>query len=323
MTKRYLVQRFSADLVEPAAQLLADRHRRQRQACPALDPAYEDPAKCVPLIRERLEQDGAVGAFAYSRGQPAGYVLFTPRPDSMWGPNAWAEDAGNAGDGEAIREAYAAVAGDLVERGVRGHWAMVPSSDADLNDGWFTMSFGMQQAYAFREPVGADFQPPARQGLVIRRPEAADIPALAQLDMVLPAHVTAAPVFSKLSPHTVEESAAELEEDFNNAKYSFWVAEHDGRVISTMVGLSVHESSSWGPLMKPASAGLLGYAATFPDGRGLGAGRALTEAFMAWARDEGYEWLVTDWRSTNLEANRTWRAMGFRPHFNRLFRAIP
>ena len=75
-------------------------------------------------------------------------------------------------------------------------------------------------------------------------------------------------------------------------------------------------------MMKPVSAALLGYAATLPDARGLGAAHALTEAYMAWARDEGYEWLVTDWRSTNLEANRTWRAMGFRPHFYRLHRAI-
>ncbi len=75
--------------------------------------------------------------------------------------------------------------------------------------------------------------------------------------------------------------------------------------------------------MKPSNAAMLGYAATLPDARGLGAGRALTDVFMAWARDEGYEWLVTDWRATNLEANRTWRAMGFKPMWNRLFRLIP
>jgi GNAT superfamily N-acetyltransferase len=320
---RYEVQPLTDTLIDDAAQLLAQRHRDHRAACPALDVRFEDAAECAPLIRARLEQEGSLGAIAYSAGRPAGYALFTPRPIDQWGPNAWAEDTGNAGETESVREVYAAVAGALVEREVRGHWAMVPSNDAELNDGWFTMSFGMQHAYAFREPARADFQPLARPGLVVRRPEAADIPALAELDMVLPAHLTGSPVFSKLNPHTLEEAATELEEDLNNPKYSFWVAEHDGRVISTLVGVSVHDSSSWGPLMKPASAALLGFAATFPDGRGLGAGRALTEAFMAWARDEGYEWLVTDWRSTNLEANRTWRAMGFRPHFNRLFRAIP
>jgi len=43
---------------------------------------------------------------------------------------------------------------------------------------------------------------------------------------------------------------------------------------------------------------------------------------MCWSRDEGYEWVATDWRSTNLLANRNWTALGFKPSFHRLHRAI-
>lgn len=291
---------------------------------PALNVAYESPEGCVPLVQERFEQDESLGAFAFgSDGKPAAFVLTTPRADPTWGPNAWAEDAGNAGDGEAIRECYAQLAGPLVETGKRGHWAMVPATDDELVEAWFSMSFGIQQAYAFREPVGADFQPSIGDGLVIRRPAAADIPALAELDLVLPKHVRGAPVFSTINVPALAEVEAELAEDLDNPKYSIWVAEHDGRVIATLVATSVENSSAWAPLMKPTSAALLGYAATLPDARGLGASRALTDTYMAWARDEGYEWLTTDWRTTNLEANRTWRAMGFRPSFYRLYRAIP
>jgi hypothetical protein len=32
--------------------------------------------------------------------------------------------------------------------------------------------------------------------------------------------------------------------------------------------------------------------------------------------------VATDWRSTNLEADRAWRNLGFRPSFRRLHRAI-
>ncbi len=322
MSARYEVRRLTADLTEAAANLLAERHRRQRQAVPALDPAYEDPARCALLITDRLAQPGAVGSLALRHGKPAGYVLMTSRGDEIWGPNSWAEDDGSAGDGESIRECYAALAGDLVDAGISGHWAMVPASDADMSQGWFSMSFGLQHDYAVREAVGPDFEPATRDGLTIRRPTKADVAALAELDLVLPRHLMGAPVFSTLKPPTLDEAAADLAEDLDNPKHSFWVAERAGRVISTLVGLSVHESSSWGSLMKPASAAMLGFAATLPDARGLGAGRALTDAFMAWARDEGYEWLVTDWRSTNLEANRTWRAMGFRSMWHRLHRLI-
>lgn len=75
-------------------------------------------------------------------------------------------------------------------------------------------------------------------------------------------------------------------------------------------------------MMRPRSAGFLGFAAVLPDGRGLGVGRALGETVIAWSRDEGYECVATDWRSTNLQANRSWLALGFKPAFHRLHRAI-
>ena len=43
---------------------------------------------------------------------------------------------------------------------------------------------------------------------------------------------------------------------------------------------------------------------------------------LAWAREAGYTSVATDWRSTNLEADGAWRALGFRPTFRRLHRLI-
>lgn len=322
MPTRFQTRKFTPELIDGAAQLLADRHRRDRLAWPALDPKFEDARNCAPLIDERLAHDGAVAAAAFEGRRLAGYVLMTPKDDSTWGPNAWAEDVGSAGEGEAVRQAYAAIAGDLVDAGIRGHWAMVPATDADLVDAWFTMSFGLQHAYALREPVGTDFEPRIGHSLMIRHPTRDDMAALVELDLVLPNHTRRAPVFSTLAVPTREETESELAEDFDNPNYTVWIAEHEGRIVAELVGVDIHESHSWTALMTPVSAGFLGYAATLPEARGLGAGRALTDVFMAWARDKGYEWLATDWRSTNLEANRTWRAMGFRPHYCRLHRNI-
>ena len=60
----------------------------------------------------------------------------------------------------------------------------------------------------------------------------------------------------------------------------------------------------------------------FPEARGLGVGKALGETTLAWSRDAGFEAIQTDWRSTNIEADRTWRGLGFRPTFRRLHRLI-
>jgi GNAT superfamily N-acetyltransferase len=57
--------------------------------------------------------------------------------------------------------------------------------------------------------------------------------------------------------------------------------------------------------------------------RGSGAGVALMNASFAWARQEGYATIVTDWRETNLLSSRFWPKRGFRRSFLRLYRSIP
>ena len=67
----------------------------------------------------------------------------------------------------------------------------------------------------------------------------------------------------------------------------------------------------------------LGFAATLPEARGSGIGVALTQAGLAWAAEEGYPAMLTDWRVTNLLSSRFWPRRGFRPQYLRLYRAVP
>jgi GNAT superfamily N-acetyltransferase len=322
MRARLEVRRFEPDLLDDAAGLIAAGHRAARHNQPELDPAFEAIGRAREVAEALLARDDASGAIAYVGGKPAGCVLMVPRPETAWGPNAWAEDGASAGEPDAVRAAYAAVAGDLVAAGRRRHFALVPSRDEKLIDAWFSLGFGLQHVYAAREPVGADFEPSPREDLRIRRADARDVRALAALDVVLPEHLRGAPVFSDVPPANSTDIEAEILEDLANPQYAFFVAEQRGEVIAMLVATPLEATTSWGPLMRPVRAAFLGYAATFPAARGLGAGRALTEHFFAWSRDGGYDWLATDWRSANLEADRTWRAMGFRPLYLRLHRAI-
>jgi GNAT superfamily N-acetyltransferase len=120
----------------------------------------------------------------------------------------------------------------------------------------------------------------------------------------------------------VDEIEAELAEDFDDPKFTFFVAEHEGAVVGSAIACDLSVSSSNGSLIKPASAGFLGYAAVLPSARGSGAGKALGETVLAWARDAGYPVIATDWRSTNLQADRSWRGLGFRPTFRRMHRFV-
>ena len=81
-------------------------------------------------------------------------------------------------------------------------------------------------------------------------------------------------------------------------------------------------SSAHSGLARPPGASFLGFAITYPEARGTGAGVALTDASFAWAREHGYETMVTDWRETNLLSSRFWPRRGFRTSFLRVHRWI-
>ncbi len=323
MSARYDVRPFVPADIEAAADLLAERHRRQREAIPALNPDFEQREHTTDRLRALLAGDEPSGAICFDGDAPVAYVVGTGRPETPWGPNIWVEDAGSAAtDGEALRLAYAAAAGAWVADGLTSHYVVTPASDQMLVDAWFSLGFGLQHVHALREPVGADFVPWAPEGVVVRRAERRDLLAVARLDLVLPEHAQGSPVFANLAVPDYEETLRELDEEFDDPRFTSLVAVHDGRVVAGGTACSLDLSSGNTALMRPRSCGFLGYAAVLPEARGLGAGRALGEAVLAWSRDEGYEWVATDWRSTNIEANRTWRALGFKPSFLRLHRQI-
>ena len=319
---RYETRPFGPADLDAAAELLADRHRRHRLDRPALNPAYEEAGGVRPLICALLEREGASGSIVLADGRAVAYVVGAPR-DAKWGANVWVEDAGSAGaDPAAIRLGYADAAARWVAAGLTHHYAVVPATDTASVDAWFRLSFGVQHVHAVRELPPAGFV--VRAGsLVVRPAEKRDLDAIAALEPILPTHSTQSPVFSTtVSRMTPEEARAEVEEELADARFAAYVAELDGRVVGTALFCPLDLSDGNTPLMRPASAGFLAFAAVPPDARGLGVGRALGDTCLVWARDSGYEWVAVDWRSTNLEADRTWRAAGFRPTFYRLFRRI-
>jgi ribosomal protein S18 acetylase RimI-like enzyme len=317
------IRAFEPADLDAAADLLADRHRRHRAAEPALDPVYEAPSRTRPEIEALLAGDRAGGWAAVRDRALVGYLIGVSKSEAVWGPNVWVEASGHAAsDPAVIRSLYATAAERWLAHGRANHHALVPASDADLVDAWFSLDFGQQHLHAVMDAPPPEFAIVPRSELTIRRATASDIPALVPLERVLPEHLTASPVFSRLPPTPEAEVIAELEEDLRNPAYHYLVAEHEGRVIGLALGASLEISTGATGLNRPADAGYLAYAAVLPDARGLGAGRALGEAVLVWSRDQGYRSIATDWRSTNLEADRAWRGMGFRPTFRRLHRAI-
>jgi ribosomal protein S18 acetylase RimI-like enzyme len=317
------IRRFASSDIDAAAALLAERHRRHRAAMPAMDQAYEKPAGTRQQIEALLADATAAGWVATRGGSVAGFLIGTARDESVWGPNVWVEAPGHAAeDPDLVRRLYAVAASQWVGEGRTNHHVLVPAPDTGLVDAWFRLDFGQQHLHAARDAPPASFGVVPRSELTIRPARPEDITPLIELERVLPLHLAESPVFSRLPVSTPEEIRAELEADIVDPKYHFLVAEHEGRVIGTAIGCSLELSTGATGLNRPPDAGYLAYAAVLPEARGVGAGRALGDAVLVWARDAGYRWIATDWRSTNLEADRAWLGLGFRPTFRRLHRSI-
>ena len=313
---------FADEHLDGGALLLAERHRAHRLAEPGLDPRYEAPGAAREELGALLRVDGASGVAGLIDGDVAGFVVGTPR-DASWGPNMWVEPAGHAvTDAELVRDLYATAAERWVADGLALHYAMVPASDRALVDAWFRLGFGHQQVYAIRETPPATERTEAPPGLVVRLARLDDLDALARLDVALPAHQALSPVFSRRALPTVEDARAEYEADFDDPRFATFVVEREGEVIGSAIACAIELSSDHKSLALPPGAGFLGFASVMPEARGRGAGRVLGEAVLEWARETEREWVVTDWRMTNLLSSRAWPRLGFRPTFYRLHRAI-
>ena len=315
------VRPFAAGDIPAAGALLAARHRAHRLTCPLLSPRYEHESAATAEVAAAFARPGASGAVALQGGNIAGFVLGAPKDSPVWGPNVWVDAAGQAAaEPELVRDLYGLAAARWVQESRRAHYVLVPASDEDLLRAWYRLGFGQQQAHAVRPLPG---EPPAvPPKVVVRRARRTDLLALARLEVELPRQHSLAPVFSASPVPGYEECLAGWEEDFDDPAYTTFVAEFEGAVVGSSIGCDLELAGGHPPLTRPDRAGFLAFAAVFPPARGLGAGRALGEAVIAWTAQAGYDCVAIDWRVTNLLSSRTWPRLGFEESFIRLHRLI-
>lgn len=298
---------FAEEHVDAAAELLAARHEAQRLEFPEL-PAQPDYRAEI----EALLAEGATGVFT-----EGAYVLGGSKSAELWGQNIWVDAAGHAADDpELLRSVWAEAAANWVEQGLRAHYVLVPATDKSLLNAWFRLGFGAQQGHGL-------MQIPEREWpAAVREATLDDVEQLVEIGPLLSRHQRQSPVFSSVPEQTPEDVRADVLDDFSLEGVANLVYEVDGRIVGDFFVCPLEMSSAHNGLARPPGASFLGFALTYPEARGTGAGVALTDACFAWSRARGYETMVTDWRETNLLASRFWPRRGFRTSFLRLHRWI-
>jgi GNAT superfamily N-acetyltransferase len=301
---------FRDDHLDAAAELLAARHRRHRDAEPLLPDGRDYRAE----IEREWQADGAAGVFAAEDGRPSAYLIARPVP---LGGRTWMMSgvAGQAveGDRELIRDVYGAAGGTWLASGHTHHAVYVPASDAALVDRWFRLCFGASGALALRETAP---EPSFDAGVAIRPGTEADIEDAVRLDVAMSDAMIPSPSFSEVEQRP-EEVLEEWRGTWDDERFVHFVAERDGRVAGHIVLYRRPPD-----LRVPDDSIDLAAASTLPELRGSGVGRALTAHVLRWAHEAGIPVMTTDWRMTNLWASRFWPRRGFREVFLRLYRSV-
>jgi GNAT superfamily N-acetyltransferase len=288
-----------SELRGEAARLLAGRVERQRAAEPLL-PEIDDLSPYLPADGMVATRGGA--AVAYLGGAV----------DDGW---ATVDQGGVAAtEPEAVRDLFGALAAGW---GASRFTVFVPAADAGLIDAFFRLAFGCQAMLAVQEAAPT---PAVDFGGTIREATEPDTRALAELERSLWELQLEPPSYSGLPLPAIEEH----EEDWRvlwEQPGDHWpfLAERDGRPLGAIV---MYRRPS-GDLRVPERNVDLAFAATAADVRGSGVGLALTHHVLAWAYEQRFRSVTTDWRSVNLLSSRFWPKRGFRPQYLRLYRAVP
>jgi hypothetical protein len=199
---------FDDSHLPAAGLLLAERHRRHRVAQPFLPKRFEDPDAALAEVTAVWRSDDSSGAVALLAGQVVGYLLGAPKSNSVWGPNVWVEAAGQAvRTAEDMRDLYGFAAARWAEEGRTAHYVLTPAQDAALLHAWFRLAFGQQHSHGIR---GVPLRPaPPAPHVTVRAAARDDIPTLARLEAVLPAHQGLSPTFSAGERGSYEQSLQE------------------------------------------------------------------------------------------------------------------
>jgi len=301
---------FADEHVGGAAEVLARRHAQHRGLC-ALLPEIDD---FTAQVRDAGVD--ATGAVAIDGDRVVGYLLGRHAHDAI-GAHIWSHVGGQAVDEPAVvQDLYVVAAARWVDEGCRRHFVFVPSIPA-LVEPWFRLSFGASAALAARPAWPApSFSAP---GVTVRRVSTADMADVARLERELYVGLAASPSFSGLRVDSVEVFEDEWRANEHDERYVAFLAETDGETVGQLFLFR----RPAGDLRVPPRSIDLASASVWPEARGRGIGSALTGTAFAWARDNGVETVITDWRMSNLVAARYWPARGFEETFLRLYRSIP
>ncbi|MBI9047849.1 MAG: GNAT family N-acetyltransferase [Anaerolineaceae bacterium] len=318
------IERFTESHLKEAAKVLAQSIQRLRSINPAISAKFEQISMTHTHLQV-LQQNGAIGMVAIDNGKILGFLLGETREDEYFGRSVWAKLSSHAlaegVDSVLYRQLYAAAGEQWMAQGYPNHYVEVPAADEAALWTWFGLGFGQQQVYGVLDLSAHSHCMFSNDTKVsIRRAKPGDEDILKSFAWNIAGYQTGAPVWApteKNEKTELEEGYAELASD---EECVTWLAFEGEQAMGMQMYRPLTDADK--EVMHSKNSIELAVGSTMPKARGKGVASVLTQHGLAYAREQGFEWCITDWRTTNLLSAAFWPKMGFVPVAHRLERRV-
>jgi GNAT superfamily N-acetyltransferase len=310
---------FSVAHIDEAAALLARRHEAHRRREPRLPEKYASTAGTKPLIEALLAKgDGVV---AVEDGRVAGYLL--SHADLDWGGRArLVPMEGHAVDHadavEVYREMYTAASPAWNAAGFFQHTVNIPAGDEAAASAFFSLGYGRMLAFGLRDlaPL-TDVSKRVR----VERAGPEQIEDVQRLMMGLGRYNSKPPLYRPFVATTDTEwiRRPKVLEQMADEACSYWLAYDGDEAVGVMVFTPPDPTEL---MVSPDDAIYLWIAYVEPGARIGGAGKALVDNGLAWARSRGLGHCTVGWFTANMQGARFWPGRGYKPVMYRLERRL-
>src|SRR5262245_58248443 len=292
----YAIVPFATTHRDPAAALLAARHRRVRETTSALPASFETAAVAGAVLDATLRWPGMAGVAALDGDRLVGFlagamVLMPPtnRSAPFLAPRAGVVPYhGHATAPEAASEIWAAMYEALapawVDAGCYAHYVHLAPCEAGAEEAWRGLGFARDTVAALRST-----DPPAAtttSGLEIRRARPDELATVRRFSNALLAHHARPPMYVPQLREAERDERTYQANLLADPTCAHWLAFRDGEAVGMQS--FVPPPAFLSPLIVPEAATYLLQGVTLPAARGSGVGRALLARSMAWAREAGH-----------------------------------
>ncbi len=315
---------FSKELIPEAGILLAKHHQRNRRVFPFLPARFEEAQVTARALEGLMEKKTTSGYAAFRNGKLVAYLM-GDRTVEPWGRCGWVRLPGSAlAEGESVttlQDLYVLLGDDWVDEGVFIHHTYLSAADEDIVNAWFNLDFGKERIDAvldFSQIEMPENQIP--EGIQIRRAGPGDNELLAGMSHIIFRELAKSPYWHPTPPEVWDELREGWAEIADDTTMTAWLAIENGKALG-MIGFYEQEQGDADMLAAPKMS-YLTVAATREEARGRGIGTALAWTGLAYCKQNGDDYCITNWISPNLAASRFWPRFGFKDVAYRLTKQI-